>query len=161
MQPTIVNLIEKKLIGCSCKMSFIEDKTGQLWKSFMPGLKEIKNKISTNLYSVQVYNADYNFNEFIPSSLFTKWAATEVSAFNDLPPNMETLIIPAGMYAVFLHKGSNTDNSTHQYIFQKWLPTSNQYVLDTRPHFEVLGAKYKNNDPFSEEEIWIPLKLKV
>jgi AraC family transcriptional regulator len=29
--------------------------------------------------------------------------------------------------------------------------------LDDRPHFEVLGEKYKNNDPTSEKEIWIPI----
>jgi AraC family transcriptional regulator len=40
-----------------------------------------------------------------------------------------------------------------------WLPGSD-FVLDTRPHFEVLGDQYKNNDTTSEEEIWIPIKLK-
>jgi len=32
--------------------------------------------------------------------------------------------------------------------------------LDDRPHFEVLGDKYKNADPDSEEEIWIPIRTK-
>lgn len=27
--------------------------------------------------------------------------------------------------------------------------------VDDRPHFEVLGGKYQNNSPNSEEEIWI------
>ncbi len=161
MQPTIVHLKEKKLIGCSCKMNFTDNKTSGLWQSFMPRLKEIKYKISTDLFSVQVYDMDYNFNQFNPSKQFTKWAGADVSSFEEVPANMETLIIHAGLYAVFLHKGSNTDNSTHQYIFQNWLPTSNQYILDARPHFEVLGAKYKNGDQSSEEEIWIPIKLKM
>ncbi len=39
------------------------------------------------------------------------------------------------------------------------LPNS-EYELENRPHFEVLGEKYKNNDPNSEEEIWIPIKKK-
>jgi AraC family transcriptional regulator len=34
------------------------------------------------------------------------------------------------------------------------------YFLDDRPHFEILGDKYKNGDPDSEEEIWIPIKQK-
>ena len=161
MEPTIVNLKEKKIIGCSCKMNSINNKTGELWKSFMPRLKEIKNKISADLFSVQIYNADYNFNQFDPSIQFTKWAAAEVSSFKKVPADMETLIINAGLYAIFLHKGSNLNNSTHQYIFQKWLPTSEKYILDARPHFEVLGEKYKNGDPSSEEEIWIPIRLKI
>jgi AraC family transcriptional regulator len=43
------------------------------------------------------------------------------------------------------------------YIFTRWLPASG-YQLDNRPHFEILGDKYKNNDPESEEEIWIPVR---
>lgn len=161
MQPTIINLKEKKLIGCSCKMNFTDNKTVELWQSFMPRLKQIKNKISADLFSLQLYNEDYNFKQFNPTANFTKWAATEVSSFNDVPANMETLIIPQGLYAVFLHKGSNADNSTFQYIFQTWLPTSQEYFLDARAHFEVLGDKYKNGDPSSEEEIWIPVKSKI
>jgi AraC family transcriptional regulator len=72
---------------------------------------------------------------------------------------METYVLPGGLYAVFDYKGLNTDNSIFQYILGTWLPGSD-YVLDNRPHFEVLGDKYKNNDPNSEEEIWIPIKTK-
>ena len=161
MQPTMIHLKEKKLIGCSCKMNFTDNKTVELWQSFMPRLKQIKNKISADLFSLQLYNEDYNFKQFNPTAYFTKWAATEVSSFNDVPANMETLIIPQGLYAVFLHKGSNADNSTFQYIFQTWLPASEQYMLDARPHFELLGKKYKNGDSSSEEEIWIPIKFKI
>ena len=52
-----------------------------------------------------------------------------------------------------------TCTSIFQYIFSEWIPQSD-YSVDDRPHFEVLGAKYKNNDPDSEEEIWIPIKKK-
>ena len=142
MQPTIVHLKEKILIGCSIKMNFTDNKTGELWQSFMPRLKEIKNKISADLFSVQLYNDDYNFNQFDPSAYFTKCAATEVSCIDEVPTTMETLIIPQGLYAVFLHKGSHADNSTFQYIFQTWLPNSTQYLLDDRPQFEILGEKY-------------------
>jgi AraC family transcriptional regulator len=64
-----------------------------------------------------------------------------------------------GLYAVFNYKGLNTDNRIFIHIFTEWLPSSG-YVLDERPHFEILGEKYKNNDPESEEEIWIPVKPK-
>jgi AraC family transcriptional regulator len=65
--------------------------------------------------------------------------------------------LPSGLYAVFDYKGSSNDQSIFLYIFGSWLPNSG-YNLDDRPHFEVLGNKYKNNDPTSEEEIWIPIK---
>ncbi|WP_339791455.1 GyrI-like domain-containing protein [uncultured Imperialibacter sp.] len=47
-----------------------------------------------------------------------------------------------------------------EYIFGTWLPAS-AYDLDDRPHFEVLGDNYKNNDPTSEEEIWIPIRPRM
>jgi AraC family transcriptional regulator len=70
---------------------------------------------------------------------------------------MKTFTLKGGQYAVFNHKGSSTDNSIYQYIFTQWLPNSG-YQIDNRPHFELLGEKYKNNDPNSEEEIWVPIK---
>ncbi len=65
---------------------------------------------------------------------------------------------PSGLYAVFIHKGdASTAPKTFEYIFGTWLPNS-EYLLDNRPHFEILGEKYKNEDPNSEEEVWIPIK---
>jgi AraC family transcriptional regulator len=32
---------------------------------------------------------------------------------------------------------------------------------DDRPHFEILGDKYKNDHPDSEEEIWILCREKI
>ena len=63
------------------------------------------------------------------------------------------------MVRSFFYKGLNTDHKIFEYIFKEWLPKSN-YILDNRPHFEVLGENYKNDNADSEEEIWIPVKLK-
>ena len=49
---------------------------------------------------------------------------------------------------------------TFRYILGEWMRDSD-YDLDNRPHFEILGEKYKNGSPDSEEEIWIPVKLKA
>ncbi len=63
---------------------------------------------------------------------------------------------PESLYAVFQYKGSNTTNKIFEYIYGTWIPSSG-YLLDDRPHFEVLGEKYKNGSMYSEEEIWIPV----
>lgn len=35
-------------------------------------------------------------------------------------------------------------------------------LVEYKPnHFEILGEKYKNNDPLSEEDIWIPIKRRL
>jgi AraC family transcriptional regulator len=72
---------------------------------------------------------------------------------------METFTLESGLYAVFHYQGLSTDSSIFIYIFGTWLPNS-EYELDARPHFEILGDKYKNGDPTSEEDIWIPIKPK-
>ena len=139
-------------------MSLSGNRTTELWKTFMPMRREILNAVSPDLYSINVYDAGY-FENFSAQKAFEKWAAVEVPNFDDVPETMETYILSEGLYAVFHYKGLSTDTSIFQYIFNTWLPNSS-YVLDNRPHFEVLGEKYKNNDPNSEEEIWIPVKAK-
>ena len=140
-------------------MSFSNNKTGELWRSFMTRRKEIQNNIGTELYSMQIYDHLY-FNNFNPNKEFEKWATIEVTDFDTIPDEMETYILTGGLYAVFIHKGvSKTFSKTFQYIFGTWLPGSG-YSLDNRAHFEILGEKYKNDDPKSEEEVWIPIKLK-
>ncbi|UMB54604.1 GyrI-like domain-containing protein [Lutibacter sp. A64] len=156
VEPRIELLKDKKLIGYKLKMSLTNNKTVQLWGQMAPKIKDIKNRVSTDKISMQIYDASY-YKSFNPNNEFEKWATVEVCNFNNTPKDMETFNLSGGKYAVFDYKGSSADNSIFQYIFMSWLSNS-EYQLDNRPHFEVLGEKYKNNDPNSEEEIWIPIK---
>jgi AraC family transcriptional regulator len=157
LEPRIEILPEKKFVGKRIKMSFSNNQTHELWKSFMPSRREIKNNIGSDLYSVEVYEPLY-FKNFNPEKEFDKWAVVEVTDFETVPEDMETLISPRGLYAVFLHKGAASKGpETYQYIFGTWLPASD-FLLDNRPHFAVMGEKYKNDEPDSEEEVWIPVK---
>lgn len=158
MKPRIEISNEKKLIGKRLTMSLSDNKIEQLWKSFIPRRKEITNNLNSDLISMTVYKPSY-FVDFKPTNEFEKWATIEVSGFDNIPNDMETFRLPGGLYAIFNYKGSSNDQSIFQYIFSGWLPNSD-YILDDRPHFEILGDKYKNNDPASEEEIWIPVKPK-
>jgi len=158
MIPNIVVSSEKKLVGKRLVMSFSDYNVGELWKNFMPRRKEISNYLSNDLISMTIYKPTHFLN-FSPTNEFEKWAAVEVSNFDDIPMEMETFIVQSGLYAVFHYKGLNTDDSVYRYIFGEWIPNSD-YDLDNRPHFEILGDKYKNSDPNSEEEIWIPIQRK-
>jgi AraC family transcriptional regulator len=161
MNPVIKITIEKKLIGKRIIMSLADNKTFELWKSFMPRRKEIRNNLNTDLFSMQVYDKSYDFRNFDPEATFEKWAAIEVSDLDTVPEEMESYSLPEGLYAVFIYKGAASQGTNmFRYIFGTWLPGSD-YLLDNRPHFEILGEKYKNEDPESEEEIWIPIKPKV
>jgi AraC family transcriptional regulator len=156
MEPRIETIKEKVLIGKRLSMSLAMNKTGELWRNFMPKRAEIKATVTTDLISMNVYPPHY-FERFDPHTTFEKWAAVEVSSVASLPPDMESCTLPGGDYAVFHYKGSSADSGIFQYIYGTWLPAS-KYRLDHRPHFEVLGEKYKTNNPASEEEIWIPIK---
>lgn len=140
-------------------MSFAENLTPQLWRGFMPKRDEIKQSVSNDLFSVQIYPPDF-YAPFNPHTPFIKWATKEVTDFSAIPPGMESFVLPAGLYAVFQYKGDiSTAAAFFGHIFSVWLPGS-EYTLDDRPHFEILGPAYKQGSPESEEEIWIPVKLK-
>lgn len=159
MQPRIETITAKKLVGKRLVMSFADNQTFRLWQSFMPRRKEINNNLNTELISMQVYPQSFDFTYPDINAGFDKWAAVEVADLDSVPVEMETFILPGGLYAVFDYKGLSSDYKIFQYIFGTWLPGSD-YSIDLRPHFEILGEKYKNNDPTSEEEIWIPIKPK-
>lgn len=157
MTPKIIQVAPKKLIGFSIEMSLLDNKTQTIWQLFMPRLKEITNAVSADLFSLQLYPENY-FAAFTPETVFTKWAAVEVKDFSTIPNGFEKLELPAGKYAVFLHKGnSEMFAKTAQYIYAEWLPKSG-YSLANNAHFEVLGDNYLGHEnPESEEEVWVPI----
>jgi len=160
MLARIEMLPKKTLVGKSTRMSLTNNKTRELWQSFMVNKTAIANVIGTDLYSIQVYDELHYFKNFSPQTEFTKWAAIEVDSFKNIPNGFDTIVIESGLYAVFLHKGSASEfQKTFQFIFNQWLPKS-EYTLDHRPHFELLGENYVNDDSSSEEEVWLPIKKK-
>ncbi|MCX6270881.1 MAG: GyrI-like domain-containing protein [Bacteroidetes bacterium] len=159
MIPVIETIPEKKLVGKRLCMSVTADKTFELFHSFMPRRKEIKNTISADVFCVQVFDPSLDFNSYTPVTMFEKWASMEVSAFENIPEGMEPFTLAGGLYVVFKYIGTPAGYAeTFRYILHSWLPASG-YELDKRPHFDVLGEKYKNNDPASEEDVYIPVKI--
>ncbi|PCJ91876.1 MAG: GyrI-like domain-containing protein [Flavobacteriaceae bacterium] len=157
MIPRIETIPEKKLIGMSCSMSINNNKTAALWGGFMPRKNEVENIIVKELYAMQIYQS-HIFKDFTPETIFEQWACVAVTDFDAIPTGMEKAVVPAGLYAVFVHKGLPSDfPKTMDYITKTWMPKS-KYTWDIRPHFQVMGQKYKNNDPDSEEEVWVAIK---
>jgi AraC family transcriptional regulator len=154
MDPKIIQRFEKKVIGIQSTMQ--HNQYGNiigLWKRFMPQKKEIQNTVNDELIAMQVYR-DFNTLE----NSFDIWACAEVSSLDNIPEGMTGFTIPKGEYAVFLHKGMDA-TATYQRIMTQWLAKSG-FEIDDRPHFQVMGALYKNGSPDSEEDFYVPIKLK-
>lgn len=160
MTPRIETVPTTFLIGQKTTTSLVSDKTRELWQSFSPRKKEIKNLASEDLYSVEIYPGPEYFQHFDPTMEFEKWAAVAVSDFDEIPESMDVLTIPSGEYAVFHYRGKTSEvMEIFKYIYGEWFPTS-PFTIDDRPHFAVMGSKYKGEHPESEEEFWIPIKAK-
>ena len=146
-----------KFIGKNLSFTYADYRAFELWRSFMPRRNEIKNTLGTELFNIQINPDNFDFN---PQTEFIKWAVVSVTDFDFLPEGMQSLIVEEGLYAVFIYKGDQSGIAAFfNSIYTEWLPNSD-YELENRPQFEILGEKYKNNSPDSEEEIWIPIKKK-
>lgn len=140
------------------KMSMAHNLTGKLWGQFAPRIKEIPNRVGSDKISLQQYDPAY-FDQFDPHREFVKWAAVEVKGSTEVPSGMESLLVAEGLYAIFHYQGPARDPAIFQHIYGVWLPQS-EFQLADRPHYEVLGEKYDNERPDSEEDIYIPVRLK-
>ena len=160
LSPHIETINKKYLMGLSCEMSLIENKTEALFSSFMPIRKQFVNKVNAPIYEVLLYDDAY-FSNFNPNNTFTKWATIAMSYCNSKPESFIPLEIPSGLYAVFTFNGLVEQFYKYmEQIFTIWLPDS-IYNLDRRPHFNILNDAFKKGDTHTEEVIYIPIQLKT
>ncbi|HAD14584.1 MAG TPA: GyrI-like domain-containing protein [Saprospirales bacterium] len=147
----------RTFVGISLSMSLLDNKTVELWRQFMPHRHAITGRVGVEMYSLQVYPEGY-YQQFNPANAFEKWALVEVVPGTIPPEGMKVFLLPQGDYVMFVHKGDiSTFVQKLQYVLQEWIPASG-LLLDERPHFEILGEKYRNGDPESEEEVWVPVR---
>lgn len=159
MQPSqIANLSPKKLLGHSRRMSLSTNETVAMFRAFMPKVKTIEQRTNESVIDLRIYDAGTDLATFSPMTPFTKWVAVEVNEFPAEGGDLARYNFSGGLYAMFLHRGpASAFGKVIGQIFGQWLPSSG-YLLDDRPHFEVLPKGYRMDDPDAEEEIWIPIK---
>lgn len=149
----IVQVSEMFVVGISVNMQRHEThKIKTLWQQFSPRKGEITNLVNGKSIALQNFILDEKGE---PNNNFNMWACVEVSNLSDVPSDMEGFTIPKGEYIKVLHKGMDA-GKTYQRIMTEWLPNSG-YAIDDRPHFQVMGDKYKNGSPDSEEDFYIPV----
>ncbi len=160
MQFRVETISSKKFIGCMAEVSMLNNTTPLLWKNLMPKRKDIENIVGSNLYSMQIYTSKLDLNIFTPQTVFQNWAMVEVSSFENSPNDIQTHTLTGGMYAVFDYRGTPANiEAFAKKVFGEIIPSS-LYEVDEREHFQVLGERYKRDSEDSEEEFWIPIKIK-
>ncbi len=143
-----------QLQGNAAAMSFTEDGTADLWRSFIPKLETLGHRKDEFLYVAQEFPSNF-FVEFNPELEYTKWACVRLEEHDQ---ELETLEVPEGDYAIFTYIGKPSEAGPFfQDIFSTILPKAG-LAVDQRPHLAIMGEKYKGENPESEEEIWIPVK---
>jgi AraC family transcriptional regulator len=89
---------------------------------------------------------------------FDYLAGVEVSDFDELPPELHRLRIPAQRYAVFAHDGHVSDiRSVCHTIWNEWLPKSGLKAADT-PMQERYHARFDPQSGMGGFEIWLPVQ---
>lgn len=158
MQPAITRIEAIHVTGMRKTMSFSNDLTMPLWQGFGPRIKDIPNRANGNRINLTnyLYPVSHYFNE--PMLSFERWAAVEVNDFSEMVHGLETFIIPAGLYAVFEHRGTVQEfEDAMGYIYTKWMPEQG-WQTDDRPHFEIMGPGYRQGDSNASETVFVPVK---
>lgn len=156
----IEQIPERTFIGKSLEMSSSNDRSPELWRSFMPNRKSINRLPGNEVYSVQLFRTLPDFQSGVNDELYMNWAVVPVEPGSTIPEGMSQLIIPGGTYAVFLHEGSAAEFSrTAGFIYVEWLPSSN-YTVINRPFFQVILPGYRPDDQQAEEVLYVPVQPK-
>jgi AraC family transcriptional regulator len=157
MQAEIIMFQPRIFVGQKVVTSYSNNDPAALWKKFMPVHRQIPGRVGQDLFSIEIYPRNF-FVNFHPSVRFEHWAAVEVSDVTVIPADFETIEVPIGQYALFVHRGTATEGlRTYRDIFETWLPSSG-YVLDNRPHIAIMGPGYRPDNRDAEEQILIPVK---
>lgn len=121
-----------------------------LWQRFVPYIGNIPGQVGDLTYGV-CCNSDGAGN-------FEYVAGVEVSSFDEPPPELRRVRIPAQRYVVFTHREHiSAIRGTWYTIWNQWLPASGYEVADA-PDFERYDERFDPQSGTGEVEIWLPLK---
>ncbi|HEV2695710.1 MAG TPA: AraC family transcriptional regulator [Verrucomicrobiae bacterium] len=162
MKPVIKHIGKFKVIGLDARfISAVSPDADNfriippLWEKFLKRLPEIKGLTARVQYGVVVC-LDERAKKAHPDEMLYM-ACAPVKASTTAPRGMKSLIIPAGEYAVFTHKGPVANlGHTLNYIYASWLPKSGR-TLRAAPHLEMLDARFKPDAKDSEMDVCVPV----
>lgn len=157
IRAVFVQLSPSVFIGLSQEMSFEMDTTVSLWQSFKPRVKEIRNRLGAEFFSISCYPDDF-LKSFNPKAKYQKWAAVEIGSLKSNIEGLQELHLEGGLYAVFVYQGTVVNFSNFAAdIVSKVLPEAG-YVADSRPHFTRFGPGFNMGDSHAVETFWVSVR---
>ena len=149
MEPKIVAKPAFTVVGMKYRGENKNDEIGQMWREFLPRIKEIKHMIKNGLsYGVCSDLEDTDVFEYV--------AGMEVERAADIPEGMVSWTVPEQKYAVFACT-LPTLHAAYEHAFQAWLPQSG-YERGDSYDFELYDRTFDGEVEDSELYIYIPIK---
>jgi AraC family transcriptional regulator len=163
MKPVIQKFPKTKVIGLAARfIAGVSPETNNLqiipplWGAFMARGHEIAGRSSPVNYGVVVCLKESDKKSHPDEMLYLACALVKTSA--KPPEGMTALMIPAGSYAVFTHRGAVKEiRHTLNYIYGSWLPKSGRTLRDV-PHLEIYDERFKPKSPDSEFDVCVPVE---
>ncbi|MEK2689218.1 AraC family transcriptional regulator [Bdellovibrio sp. GT3] len=157
VRPEIIEMKEKRLIGVAKPYSEYDFQAAHNhWDQFVARWSEI-NPIDPEV----VYGVGLESHRQIKKSATDRYvylAGIEVGSQHPLPIGFTEVVVSAGKYAKFTHKGHLADSGdTVRKIWNVWMPESGLEILDGMS-IEVYGSKFNRDSADSEFDILVPFK---
>jgi AraC family transcriptional regulator len=165
LQPQIVTKSAFNVVGC--RRAFISGLSPdannfivipKLWEEFIERMNEITAQAGEESYGI--VHARPEAERKHPHEMMYI-AGVRVAPGNDAPPGMVLYEVPAGLYAVFTHRGPIANlGKTLAGIYREWLPASG-YRHGGTCDVELYDRRFNPTAESSEMETWIPIRPKA
>lgn len=150
-EPQIVTMTERITAGLSQR--FTMDSVGEipaLWAGLHAREWIVPDETPGALFGVSY--------EFDGGGGFNYLAGVEVSQVGVVPRGVCHVVLAAGDYAVFSHRGAMAEiPQLFTYIFQNWLPASG-YISAEAPVFERYPSGPADAEGRHAYEVWAPIR---
>jgi AraC family transcriptional regulator len=164
LQPQIVEKPQLTVVGLETAFlhALSPDATnveviGPLWEQFLPRANQIPHRVGDEMYGV-IFGRPAAQRSHPDELMYV--AGVAVNEVGELPEGMVSRTIPAGTFAVFVHRGPIKGiRDTVQKIYRVWLPQSG-YEHAEIADVELYDHRFCLESADSEMEYWISVKPK-
>ena len=164
LQPKVVEKPQLTVVGLQTAFLHVlsPDATnveviGPLWGSFLPRANQVSHRVGDEMYGV-IYGMPKAQRSHSDELMYV--AGVAVSDVGELPEGMTSRTVPAGTFAVFIHRGPIQGiRDTVRKIYRDWLPQSG-YEHAGIADVELYDHRFCLDSPDSEMEYWVSVTPK-